>query len=228
MATGNSQASLDRNQLVGQLVRGYHEGQSLRQLAAASGRSYGFVQGALKEAGVILRTRGRRPSGARPAPITDKPISAVESASRALTERAVSALVPSEEPDLIAVKKADKKKTKQAKAQASRGSTKAPGAGEQPKAQQPEKPAPEPVGKKAVKKAKDAKKADETKKVKKADETKKGKKGKDAKKPEEAKKVKKAKDAKKVKKANDAKKADETKKVKKAGGGKKAKSAKKV
>ena len=94
MTTATSQATSERGALVDQLVRGYQEGQSLRQLAAASGRSYGFVQGALKEAGVTLRTRGRRPSSPTATSDAGEAVGAVETTSRRLAERAVSALVP--------------------------------------------------------------------------------------------------------------------------------------
>lgn len=39
-------------------VRRYNAGESIRAIAADSGRSYGFVQGLLKEAGVEFRSRG--------------------------------------------------------------------------------------------------------------------------------------------------------------------------
>lgn len=39
-------------------VERYEAGESIRAIAADSGRSYGFVQGLLKEAGVEFRSRG--------------------------------------------------------------------------------------------------------------------------------------------------------------------------
>lgn len=47
-----------RETLAGQLSRRYQAGESIRAIAADLGRSYGFVQTLLREAGVILRTRG--------------------------------------------------------------------------------------------------------------------------------------------------------------------------
>lgn len=44
------------------LVEQYEAGASIRALAADCGRSYGFVQGVLKDAGVEFRSQG----GARP------------------------------------------------------------------------------------------------------------------------------------------------------------------
>ena len=40
------------------LTKRYAAGASIRDLAAASGRSYGFIHGLLCEAGVTLRGRG--------------------------------------------------------------------------------------------------------------------------------------------------------------------------
>ena len=51
--TGN-----DRNKLMGDLKRRYTGGASIRELAADTGRSYGFVHRILAESGVALRGRG--------------------------------------------------------------------------------------------------------------------------------------------------------------------------
>lgn len=48
----------DRSQLASELKRRYDGGESIRQLAAATGRSYGFVHRVLSEAGAELRGRG--------------------------------------------------------------------------------------------------------------------------------------------------------------------------
>lgn len=52
-----------REEVSASFAERYQAGESIRSLAAESGRSYGFVQGLLKEAGVDLRSRGgtRRP-----------------------------------------------------------------------------------------------------------------------------------------------------------------------
>ncbi len=47
-----------RTELSAELKRRYDEGESIRSLAAATGRSYGFVHRLLGEAGVELRGRG--------------------------------------------------------------------------------------------------------------------------------------------------------------------------
>ncbi|MGB3956089.1 MAG: helix-turn-helix domain-containing protein [Brooklawnia sp.] len=56
-----------REQVSAQFAERYQAGESIRTLAAESGRSYGFVQRLLKEAGVDLRSRGgtRRPDRGR-------------------------------------------------------------------------------------------------------------------------------------------------------------------
>ena len=48
----------DRSELAAQLKSRYDAGESIRALAAATGRSYGFVHRLLGEAGVELRGRG--------------------------------------------------------------------------------------------------------------------------------------------------------------------------
>jgi len=48
----------ERSELAADLKRRYEEGESIRRLAAATGRSYGFVHRLLSEAGVELRGRG--------------------------------------------------------------------------------------------------------------------------------------------------------------------------
>lgn len=70
MATGRLARSAhitgaDRDALVDALARRYAAGESIRSIAADLGRSYGFVQGLLKEAGVTLRTRGGATRGAQ-------------------------------------------------------------------------------------------------------------------------------------------------------------------
>jgi len=55
---GSRVTGLDRDRLASDLRRKYDEGESIRALAAATGRSYGFVHRILSEAGVPLRGRG--------------------------------------------------------------------------------------------------------------------------------------------------------------------------
>ena len=60
--TGDARVELTRD-----LVARYRAGESIRELAASTGRSYGFVHRILSDAGVELRGRGgaTRTRGAR-------------------------------------------------------------------------------------------------------------------------------------------------------------------
>ena len=48
----------DRTKLSAELKKSYDKGKSIRELADAHGRSYGFVHRVLTESGVALRGRG--------------------------------------------------------------------------------------------------------------------------------------------------------------------------
>lgn len=48
----------ERSTLAKDLVKRYSQGESIRTLAAATGRSYGFIHRVLTESGVQLRQRG--------------------------------------------------------------------------------------------------------------------------------------------------------------------------
>ena len=48
----------DRSRLAEDLRKQYDKGKSIRELAEANGRSYGFVHRVLSESGVTLRGRG--------------------------------------------------------------------------------------------------------------------------------------------------------------------------
>ncbi|MQA06314.1 MAG: hypothetical protein GEV07_27555 [Streptosporangiales bacterium] len=57
----------DREQITAEIRRRYENGESIRSIAAAVQRSYGFVNRVLHESGVTLRSRGgatRRRAGA--------------------------------------------------------------------------------------------------------------------------------------------------------------------
>ena len=55
---GTRVTGVDRTKLATQLGERYHSGESIRSLAASTGRSYGFVHRILTETGVTLRGRG--------------------------------------------------------------------------------------------------------------------------------------------------------------------------
>ena len=55
---GTRVTGADRTKLASDLKKRYDSGESIRSLAAATGRSYGFVHRILSETGVTLRGRG--------------------------------------------------------------------------------------------------------------------------------------------------------------------------
>lgn len=55
---GSRVTGTERDRLAGDLRRKYDGGESIRALAASTGRSYGFVHRILSESGVNLRGRG--------------------------------------------------------------------------------------------------------------------------------------------------------------------------
>jgi hypothetical protein len=55
---GTRVTGADRTKLASDLKKRYDAGESIRSLAAATGRSYGFVHRILTESGTTLRGRG--------------------------------------------------------------------------------------------------------------------------------------------------------------------------
>jgi hypothetical protein len=55
---GTRVTGMDRSKLATSLGKRYDSGESIRSLAASTGRSYGFVHRILTETGVTLRGRG--------------------------------------------------------------------------------------------------------------------------------------------------------------------------
>ena len=55
---GTRVTGADRTKLAGDLKKRYAAGESIRSLAASTGRSYGFIHRILRESGVSLRGRG--------------------------------------------------------------------------------------------------------------------------------------------------------------------------
>jgi hypothetical protein len=55
---GTRVTGVDRSKLATTLSKRYDSGESIRSLAASTGRSYGFVHRILTETGVTLRGRG--------------------------------------------------------------------------------------------------------------------------------------------------------------------------
>lgn len=55
---GTRVTGMDRSRLATDLKDRYDAGESIRSLASATGRSYGFIHRLLRETGVTLRGRG--------------------------------------------------------------------------------------------------------------------------------------------------------------------------
>jgi hypothetical protein len=60
---GTRVTGAEREKLGSELKTRYESGESIRALAAATGRSYGFVHRVLAESGASLRARGGGPPG---------------------------------------------------------------------------------------------------------------------------------------------------------------------
>jgi hypothetical protein len=58
LAKGSRITGAQRGSIATQYARRYAAGESIRKIAEDAGRSFGFVHGVLKEAGVTLRSRG--------------------------------------------------------------------------------------------------------------------------------------------------------------------------
>jgi hypothetical protein len=61
---GTRVTGTDRSKLATDLSKRYGAGESIRSLAASTGRSYGFIHRILTETGVALRGRGGAPKKA--------------------------------------------------------------------------------------------------------------------------------------------------------------------
>jgi Helix-turn-helix domain len=58
LTKGRRVTGAERDKLAGRLKKKYDSGASIRELAASTGRSYGFIHRVLSESGVDLRGRG--------------------------------------------------------------------------------------------------------------------------------------------------------------------------
>ncbi|HJV12399.1 MAG TPA: helix-turn-helix domain-containing protein, partial [Propionibacteriaceae bacterium] len=67
LAKGSRITGTQRTELASRYAKRYAAGESIRKIADDAGRSFGFVHGVLKEAGVELRGRGGATRGAKKA-----------------------------------------------------------------------------------------------------------------------------------------------------------------
>jgi hypothetical protein len=105
LAKGSRITGEQRTSLASTYAERYAAGESIRTIADQAGRSYGFVHGVLKEAGVDLRGRGGATRGAaKSAPASAK------SATGASPKRASSTSAPAKRTSRRTTKKAAAKK----------------------------------------------------------------------------------------------------------------------
>jgi hypothetical protein len=65
LSKGSRITGEQRGTLGSEFAQRYASGESIRQIAEESGRSFGFVHGVLREAGVTFRGRGGATRGAK-------------------------------------------------------------------------------------------------------------------------------------------------------------------
>ncbi len=97
LAKGSRITGAQRTTLASQYAKRYAAGESIRKIAEDAGRSFGFVHGVLKEAGVELRGRGGATRGVRKAAST--------SAARKTTTAAAKKAPAKKAPAKAAAKK---------------------------------------------------------------------------------------------------------------------------
>ena len=102
LAKGSRITGAQRTTLASQYAKRYAAGESIRKIAEDAGRSFGFVHGVLKEAGVELRGRGGATRGVRKAAST--------SAAKKTTKAAAKKAPPRRHQPRPAAKKAPAKK----------------------------------------------------------------------------------------------------------------------
>ena len=101
LTKGSRITGTQRAELAAELSQRYAGGESIRAIAAGSGRSFGFVHGLIKESGVQLRGRGGATRGAAAARVSDG--SSRDAAAQAAT---------SSRPEVAAAKPDKKAKAK--------------------------------------------------------------------------------------------------------------------
>jgi hypothetical protein len=80
LVKGSRITGTQRTELAAELAQRYGAGESIRAIAEATGRSFGFVHGLIKESGVEVRGRGGATRGAAAAKVSDGPSSTAAAA----------------------------------------------------------------------------------------------------------------------------------------------------
>jgi hypothetical protein len=116
LAKGSRITGTQRTELATELAQRYGAGESIRAIAEATGRSFGFVHGLIKESGVEVRGRGGATRGAAAAKVSDRPASTATGAPDATSKPKAAAVKPDKKAK---AKKSDKsddsKKSKKGK-----------------------------------------------------------------------------------------------------------------
>jgi Helix-turn-helix domain len=157
LAKGTRITGAQRTTLASQYAKRYAAGDSIRKIADDAGRSFGFVHGVLKEAGVELRGRGGATRGVRKVAAS----SAAKKTTAAPAKKAAAKKAPAKAPaKKSAAKKTTAKKTtaKAAKAPAKKSAAKKATA-KKTTAKAAKAPAKKSAAKKATAKKTTAKKA---------------------------------------------------------------------
>ena len=98
LAKGSRITGAQRGTLSAQYAKRYSAGESIRKIAEDVGRSFGFVHGVLKEAGVQLRGRGGATRGAKKTTSSAGKKAAVAPAKKAPATKAAAKKVVAKAP----------------------------------------------------------------------------------------------------------------------------------
>jgi hypothetical protein len=91
LAKGSRITGAQRGTLAAQYAKRYAAGESIRKIAGDAGRSFGFVHGVLKEAGVTLRSRGGATRGAKAKSVTKKAATGKKATAKKVTGKKAAA-----------------------------------------------------------------------------------------------------------------------------------------
>ena len=118
LAKGSRITGAQRTTLASQYAKRYAAGESIRKIADDAGRSFGFVHGVLKEAGVELRGRGGATRGAKKAASSSAAKRSAASPARKSAAKKTPAKAAKAPAKKSAAKKTTAKKTTTKKASA--------------------------------------------------------------------------------------------------------------
>ena len=118
LAKGSRITGTQRTELASRYAKRYSAGESIRKIADDAGRSFGFVHGVLKEAGVELRGRGGATRGAKKAASSSAAKKSAAGPTKKTAAKKTTAKAAKAPAKKSAAKKAPAKKTTAKKAPA--------------------------------------------------------------------------------------------------------------